>query len=480
MVERAIGSANLIRQLGAWRGGGSVPSYRKLADGLRLLVLDGRLAISSRLPGERELAAALQVSRTTVAAAYALLREQGYLDSRRGSGSRVSLPCGAGGQSPGLLADDGRAGMIDFGAASMPAGEAVHRAYVAAIEALPAHLPGHGYEPVGLPELRAVIARRYCARGVPTAPEQILVTNGAQHALALLLRLLTGPGDRVVVDHPTYPHAIEAIRQASCLPVPVGLAPGGWDPDAILAAFRQSGPRFAYLVPDFNNPTGLCMDAPARRAIAAAAAETRTLLVVDEAIADLWLDAPPPPPFAAFAPEWTISLGSTGKSFWGGLRVGWIRADEQTVSALKLARSSLDLGSPVLEQLAVASLLESEQQPLEERRAILRARRAALLALVADKLPDWRVPSPPGGVSLWAEMPSPVSTRLAAIADAEGVRITAGPRFGVGGAFERFVRLPYTLPEPRLAEGVERLARAYARLRLPFVQGNVGEHAELV
>lgn len=469
----------MIRQLGAWRGGGG-PGYRKLADGLRLLVLDGRLPIRSRLPGERELAVALQISRTTVAAAYALLREQGYLDSRRGSGSRISLPRGASDQSAGLLFGDDRSGIVDFGAASMPAGEAVHRAYASAIEALPAHLPGHGYEPVGLPVLREAIARRYCARGVPTGPDQILVTNGAQHGLALLLRLLTGPGDRVVVDHPTYPHAIDAIRQASCSPVPVGLTPGGWDPDALLAAFRQSGPRFAYLIPDFNNPTGLCMDSAARQATAEAAAETRTMLVVDEALTDLWLDAPPPPPLASFAPDWTISLGSTGKGFWGGLRIGWIRASEQTIAALKLARSSLDLGSPVLEQLAVTALLEGEQEPLEQRRATLRSRRAALLALVADQLPGWQAPSPPGGVSLWAEMPNPVSTRLAAIADAEGVRITAGPRFGIGGAFERFVRLPYTLPETQLAEGIERLARAYARLRVSSVQSRIGDLSALV
>lgn len=416
MTTRSIGTRSLVRQLGAWRGADHIgdAAYRRLAAGLRLLILDGRLPLDVRLPGERELAGALGVSRTTVTAAFAVLREEGYLASRHGSGSRTRVPREPGrdvGDSP---AREHRPEVIDLRVAVLPAGETVHAAYAQALRLLPAHLPGHGYEPVGLPALRSVIAERYTRRGLATTPEEILVTNGAQHALALLLRWLTGPGDRVVIDHPTYPYAIDAIRRGAGRPVPVALSAAGWDADGLAAAMRQTGPRLAYLVPDFHNPTGACMDEATRRGVAEVAAQTRTVLVADETLSDLWLDAPPPAPLATFGATGTVvSLGSTAKSHWGGLRVGWIRADPQTIAGLVTARASLDLGTPVLEQLAAAVLLAGDEEALEARRVALRARRDHLLALLATHLPDWRTIATPGGASLWAELPVECSSALA-------------------------------------------------------------------
>jgi DNA-binding transcriptional MocR family regulator len=96
------------------------------------------------------------------------------------------------------------------------------------------------------------------------------------------------------------------------------------------------------------------------------------------------------------------------------------------------------------------------------QRAALRARRAALAASLRSRLPGWRFRLPAGGLSLWIELDAPRSSALAAVAVQHGVRIAAGPRFGVDGAFERFLRLPYTLAEPRLGEAVERLAIAWS------------------
>ena len=130
--------------------------------------------------------------------------------------------------------------------------------------------------------------------------------------------MFTGPGDRVVVDHPTYPLAIAAIQGASCRPVGVSLPQTGWDIDGFAATLAQTAPRLAYLMPDFHNPTGRCMDATSREAIAAIAAHARTTLVVDETMVDLWFDAPPPPPLASFCPNGNvITLGSAGKMFLG-------------------------------------------------------------------------------------------------------------------------------------------------------------------
>lgn len=464
MSPRRISPASVIRLLGAWRGERTGPAYGQLADSLRLLILDGRLPLDLVLPGERELAQALEVSRTTVTAAMARLRDDGFLDRRQGAGARTRLPSGPGERGAGTLAPLETDGLLDLASAAPPASEAVHGAYAAALSMLPAHLPQTGYGALGLPRLREVIAARYARRGLPTAPEQIMVTNGAQHALALMLRLLAGPGDRVVIDHPTYPHAIDAIQRASCRAVPVGLPDQGWDLEGVTAALSQSGPRLAYFIADFHNPTGRWMAPETRAAIAAAARRTRTTLVFDETLVDLWLDDPIQP-YAFEDVEGLVRLGSMGKSFWGGLRLGWIRADAQTIQALGPRRASIDLGTPLLEQLAAVHLLENDEAPLAARRELVRGRRDHLIDLMRTRLPDWRVTSPPGGLSLWAELPSAVSTSLAATSERFGLRLAAGPRFGIDGAFERFLRVPYTLPPESLAEAVDRLAMAYARLR---------------
>ncbi|MGA0606416.1 PLP-dependent aminotransferase family protein [Phenylobacterium sp. VNQ135] len=465
MSPRRIRAASLMRLLGAWRGDQVGPAYRQLADGLRLLILDGRLPLDVVLPGERELAHALEVSRTTVTGAFTRLREQGFLQSRQGAGARTRLPTGPGHRDSGPLIRPSEPGVLDLTAAALPAGDFVHQAYAKAIEALPAHLPHHGYEPVGLPVLREAIAARYSRRGLPTRPDQVLVTHGAQHAWALMLRLLAGPGDRVVIDHPTYPNAIDAILRSSCRPVPVSLPQDGWDAEGVVAAFQQSAPRLAHLVPDFHNPTGRWMDFAGREAIAAAGVRTRTVVVFDETMLDLSLDEPRASYGFDEPPGAIVRLGSTGKSFWGGLRIGWIRAEPEMIAALGRMRASIDLGTPVLEQLAAAALLQDDEAALAARRAELRERRDLLVALAAERLPDWRVSPPPGGLSVWAELPAPVSNALAATCERDGVRIAAGPRFGVDGAFERFVRLPFTLPAEPMTEAIDRLAAAYGRLR---------------
>jgi DNA-binding transcriptional MocR family regulator len=459
MTTRKIGAPSLHRLMGGWRAAsGREPTYRQIGQALRLLILDGRLPIGIRLPGERHLAAELDVSRTTVAAAYAELRELGFTSSRHGSGSVTRLPSEPVRVAPSLQ----EAGGIEFSIAALPAPPEVHAAYVDALAELPRYLPTTGYEPTGLSALRSAIARRYSDRGARTSPDEILVTQGAQHGLVLLLGLLARPGDRVAVDQPTYSKALEAIANASCEAVPVPLPESGWDIEQLGAALTQTGSGIAYLLPDFHNPTGRCMDEFTRARLARLAAARDCHLIIDETMVDLWLDAPPPPPLAAFDRAGKIvTLGSMAKSFWGGMRVGWVRAQRDIIAALATARAANDMGSPILEQLAAAALLESASDSLKERRATVRDRRDHLLRLVAQRLPDWKFEIPAGGLSAWAELPLPVSTALAAAAYDLGVRIAPGGRFGVGGAFERFVRLPYALPEGTLTEVVDRLVLAW-------------------
>lgn len=465
MTAISLKASSLSRLLGHWRGEESADAtYRLLARALRLLILDGRVGLGVRFPGERELAQAIGVSRTTLTAAYGQLRDEGYLLSRRGSGSVTHLPGGRAGAAA-IAEGTGGAPFLDWTAAALPAPAGLWQAYEEALQRLPVWLSGIGYEALGLPCLREAIARDYARRGCPTRPEQIIVTSGAQNGLTLALRALTGPGDRVAVDHPTYHNALGAISRNSCQPVPIGLPETGWDIDAIDAAFRQAGPRFAYLLPDFHNPTGRLMDEPDRRDLVAIAARTRTPLLIDETMAETGFGSIAPAPVAAYDPEGhiVISLGSASKRYWGGLRIGWIRASEQRIAELGRLRAILDMATPVLEQLAVTVMLEREDGA-DERRACMRTRCERLIALLADALPHWRAPMPDGGLALWAELPRPEASALAGAAQSVGLRIAPGPRFAVDGAFERFVRLPFTLSEPDLQSAVKRLAQADARL----------------
>jgi DNA-binding transcriptional MocR family regulator len=462
MTTRKIGAPSLHRLMGGWKTAtGRDPTYRQIARALHLLILDGRLPIGVRLPGERHFAAELGVSRTTVTAAYAELRELGFTSSRHGSGTVTRLPSVP--VRPQAVEHD--TGGIEFSIAALPAPKEVHAAYVQALAELPRYLPGTGYEPVGLAELRAVIADRYTRRGARTSPDEILVTQGAQHGLTLLLSLLTRPGDHVVVDHPTYGKALEAIGNASCRAVAVPLPATGWDVEQLRAALTQTGARLAYLIPDFHNPTGRCMDEFTRARVTRLAADLDRYLIIDETMADLWLDIPPPPPMAAFDRAGrTVTLGSMGKSFWGGIRIGWIRANRDLIATLAASRAANDMGSPILEQLAATVLLESLGEALAERRANIRDQRDHLLGLVRDRLPDWKFETPHGGLSAWAELPRPISTALAVAAREQGVRIAPGNFFGIDGAFERFARLPYALSKDELTEVVDRLALAWERI----------------
>lgn len=460
LPARALDVDLLVRELGNWRTSSrSGPAYHGLADAIRLLIVDGRLPVGARLPSERAMADALRVSRTTVTAAYAQLREDGYLNARRGARSTTALPVAPAARTEAAPA------MTSLAAAALSAPAAsVVEAFGEATRDVTPYLHEPGHELVGVLPLRQAIAERYCERGLPTEPDEVLVTTGALHAIGLILTTYVQPGDRVLVEQPTYHGALSAITTAGARPVPVAMTEDGWELDALQAAIHQLSPSLAYLIPDNQNPTGMTMPVEDRKRLARIITETRTRTVIDETILDMWLDGPMPAPTAAVMTtrrDLVLTVGSMSKSFWGGLRVGWIRAERATIATIAALRPSIDMGTPVLEQFAAARLLARREEVLPERREILRQRRAFLLALLSRHLPDWEPGPGVGGMSLWVRLPAPMSTALSAAASRLGLELPAGPRFGVDGTLERFVRIPYALPEDRLSEAIELLARAW-------------------
>ncbi len=436
------------------------PVYAALADAVVALVLDGRVAPDARLPSERDLATHLELSRATVTAAYDRLRSDGFLHSRTGAGSYVTVPPSrrltTSRWSGAPTADD-----IDLSCAAMPAPAGwLTSALTVAAQRLPALAAGPGYDPLGLSDLRAAVAQRYTDRGVATSADQIVVTNGSLHALDLALRLLVGPGDRVLTELPTYPGALDALRAngARLVVVPIA-AEGGWQVAAMHATLRQTAPRLAYLIPDFHNPTGALVSADDRRQVLRAARQAGTTVIVDESFVDLGYDAPAITT-AALDPS-VISVGSLSKPVWGGIRVGWLRASPDLVRRIAALRAATDMAGSVLDQLVGAALFADLDGIAAQRRAELHPRRDALLAALARELPEWHAPVPAGGLSVWVELDAPLATPLTLAAASQGVHLVPGSRFGVDNTLERFVRLPFAQPADRLDEAVRRIAAAW-------------------
>lgn len=459
----------LARLLGARDAG--VPAYRWLADGLRLLVADGRVPSGHTLPSERRLTEALGVSRTTVTRAYALLREDGFLLAHRGSGHVATLPLGrhrlgvGGALLPGT--GDGE-DMLDLTCAACRAPAGTVEAYAAALDALPSYLAGTGYATAGLPELRELIAARYTERGLPTGADQVLVVTGALSGVSLAVRALTRPGERVLVENPAYPNAIDAARRSGVRLVPVPVEPQGWDVDLAVRTVAATSPTAAQLILDFHNPTGALMGDPDRERLAEALRRAGTVAIVDETMLEVRLDdGPAPLPFAAHLSR-SVLVGSSSKSHWGGLRTGWLRVPRPFLARLLQARIADDLGAPLLEQLALTELLRGGAGLHPERRDELRASRAAMLSALPAAVPGARWVVPAGGLSLWVELPEPRAHQLAAAAVEEGLLLSPGPQFAVAHGLERFVRLPYKDPPGVVTDAIHRLGRAWtAQASLP-------------
>ena len=464
--------AELVGDLSADRP----PRYAALATRVRLLVADGRVPLGTRLPAERDLATALALSRATVTAAYARLREDGWATARQGAGTFAALPAGPdrGAWIPGPVED----GAIDFAHAAPSAPASVPAAFAAALTELPRYLREHGYHPAGLPDLRARIADRYTARGLPTTPEQVLVTAGALHGVSTAFQTVLRRGQRLLVEQPTYPNALDAARALGARILPTALTPeepGAWL-DTAERALADARPTAAYLMPDFQNPTGLLLDVAGRERLARALRRAGTTAVIDETFVELWLDTPPPPPLAAFG-DGHLSVGTLSKTAWGGLRIGWVRGDADVVRRLTAVAVRSTMAGPVVEQLAACALLDGAGAALDELREQLRERRAVLADELRARLPAWRVPEPPGGLVLWCGLPTPRSRALVAAGERYGLRLAAGPLFGTGHALDDRLRVPFTQPPEVLRDAVARLARADADTERSAAPADAGERS---
>ncbi|MCC5947151.1 MAG: PLP-dependent aminotransferase family protein [Nitriliruptoraceae bacterium] len=442
----------------------------------------GTLPAGTHLPAERRLAEALGVSRGTIARAFAQLRDDGLVETRHGAGTvvRAAARDGARGATPiGTLSLDASVATLgaDVGDRQddgIDLRTAAWRGDANLLDGLRRWTPDalrsigegdNGYWPLGLPSLRTAIAERLTAGGLESTPDQIVVTGGAQQALDVVLTTLASPGDEVVVAEVTWPGIRELLAIRGMRPAAARLDPtGAVDQVELLRMLRTGRSPVGYLVPSFDNPTGVLMPAPVRRLVVEAALEAGTVLIDDVTMHELWIDEPPPLPLAAMLPDAgtrVVTVGSLSKISWAGLRLGWLRAEGPLLERLGRVKTALDFGTSVPGQLAgLAVMGELDELVLRYRRE-LGARRDAALEAIATHLPAWRVSRPAGGMAMWAHLGGVASDPFVEVAARHGVLLVPGRIYHALGHDTGHIRLTLAHDVDTTVEAVRRLAGAY-------------------
>jgi GntR family transcriptional regulator/MocR family aminotransferase len=436
----------------------------QLEDRLRELVRDGTLAAASRLPSSRALAEDLGVSRRLVVEAFAQLVAEGYLVSRHGAGTYVAATVGAG--ERGAPREPARTLRFDFFPGVPDLASFPRALWLRALREVLRSAPPRtfAYPDVrGTPELRRALAaylRR--VRGVAVQPDSIVICAGATQGLALLGRALHRRGiDTVAVEDPCLPphRAVFAYAGMELQPVPVdehGLDVGALRAPVVLAT------------PAHQCPTGVVLSPP-RRAALVAWARAGGLVIEDDYDAEFRYDRAPLGALQGLAPERVVYLGTTSKTLGPGLRLGWLVLPAALIDAVVQAKLLDDLGSPAIEQLALARLIETAAYDRHLRRARRRnrARRDALIAAVARELPQASVSGISAGLHALVRLPRALDAqRLLGEAARRSVgvyplslHLMQPPR-----ETDALVLGYAGLSEPAIEEGVRRLAAAIDQL----------------
>jgi 2-aminoadipate transaminase len=329
----------------------------------------------------------------------------------------------------------------------------------AAREALQ-YAASEGYGP-----LRDWVAQELAGQGMRVQAGQVLITTGSQQGLDLVGKVLVDPGSAVAVEQPTYLGALQAFApyEAQFLPLE------GDDQGPLPQALRDAAhARFAYLLPNFQNPSGRCIPRERRLALAQAAASAGLPLVEDNPYGDLWYDEAPPPPLAAAADEDAVYLGSFSKVLAPGLRLGYVVAPSVLYPKLLQAKQAADLHTPSFNQRVVHEVVRDGflLQHVPTIRHRYRAQRDAMDSALQRWMPGgcrWERPS--GGMFFWLSLPAGLdATTLLPEAVAAGVAYVPGAAFYSAAPRVDTLRLSFvTVDTARIEEGVRLLGGVLAR-----------------
>ena len=411
--------------------GSGKPRYQAIADEMTQLVMNGQIPIGERLPPQRKLARSLGVTAGTVSHAYAILEQRGLASARVGDGTYVRAPEGA--QAPA----GGAAGnaLVDMAHnIALPTGDAQALAdalrSIAADAAVLQQLVAYQSE-TGHPRHREVGAQWLRRFGTRADASRVMVTHGAQHGLACVLRTLARPGDAVLTENLSYPGLQSLARLMRLQLVGVDMDEQGLLPDALEQSVRAMGARILFCTPSLHNPTNALMSEGRRESIARVA-RRHNLLVIEDAVYAAALAAPPPA-LSTWLPEHSFLLSSFSKVMAPGLRVGYIEAAPQWLTKFAASmRSDCWMVAPLMPEIATRWL---ESGVSESLIAAQRSRIAERLALVHTLLTGLDYRCHPESALVWLPLPEPwQAAELAAAARQAGVLVRTPDHFAVGRA----------------------------------------------
>ncbi len=479
-----------------------IPLYKQLAEKVTELISRDSIHSGDRLPATRELAGRLGLNRTTVSAAYAVLEQSGLIEGHVGRGSFV-VKRETGSEFPDT---DWEAILppIESAAAS-----SIHKAEISFANSRPAEdsfpisqfrrlskqvIDGadapeilqlgspHGYAP-----LRRYLLEEAAAAGIARPTDDVIITNGCQQALDLLARLFAPNGEGVVLEDPVYHGLVRVFSRAGANIISIDIGDSGVDLDRLQEALLQHRPRLLVVTPSFQNPTGVTIPLVHRARIVELAQRFGVILVENDIYSELRYQGTPFPTLKELDHTGnTILLRSYSKVAFPGLRVGWVIAPRAVIGRLAEAKQISDLHSDQLSQAVLFRFAESGElaQHIERTRRAGRERLNAVLRACAAYLPPGtKFTRPDGGMSLWIELPPPLSAdNLLNRAQEHGVNFLPGRYFSARRAHPRGLRISFGgLPPERITRGMQTIGElAHQQLAAIALQSNLEPAAALV
>jgi len=406
------------------------PLYLAIADQLARDLAAGRIKPGDRLPTHRELAWKLGVTVGTVTRAYAEAERRGLIAGEVGRGTfirerSIDLPAAA------QVADDD---FVDL-ARSFPADTRPNLAVarllgeIATAPELP-QLLSYATN-LGLPAHRAAGVEWLKRSGLNPAPAEVVVTNGAQHAITIAMAAVARAGDVVLAEQLTF-YGMKSVAGLLSLRLHgVAMDEHGLLPEALEAACRQLAPKALYCIPTLQNPTAAIMPAERRQQVSDICKRHNVVIVEDDIYG--FLSADGPPPLTSFAPENGIYLTSLSKSVAPGLRVGYLRAPAEFLDRIASSlRTTMWMATPLMAEIASRLVRSGEAQRLAEAQ---RAEAIARQAMAVERLAGFELATHPASFHVWLTLPEPWRREeFAGQARRRGVGVASAEAFAVGRA----------------------------------------------
>ena len=469
-----------------------IPLFQQVQNHLRTHIQTGQLAPGTRLPATRQLAKDLEISRITVQNAYANLESEGLITNREGSGAYVassgllktavtatslsSLPLWQQNLSEptnNILSPDPtqppHPDLISFTGVGDPKQFPLKDFYKSlrtifqqkGIEALAYGELGAGYLP-----LRQTIAHILASQGIQTHPENVLITTGSQQALALVCQVLLKPGDVVLVEQPTYNMALDLFRALDLKIVGVPIDKNGLQVEQLEPLLQQYHPKLLYTIPNFQNPSGICLSKERRWQLLTLAERYNLPILEDDFVGDLRYNGRSLPAIKALDPDGrVIYVGTFSKMLMPGLRVGYLVADGPVFDRLVQLKQVNDLTTSSLIQHTLNEYVSVGRYQSHLRRSVrlYRKRRDAMVAAIEKHLPsDVQVIPPQGGLFVWLRLPDALSaSALLPLAAQVGVAYAPGSWFFPDPEEGRsYLRLNFAVQTSEaIDEGIRRLGK---------------------